>query len=125
MISPSLTDIFMFSLCLQIVYLTQYVINSHFIIYSFFHLLNKIIIFVPDISLIKNYCNIQLSDTVQKIRSQSSKPLNLEISVTIHKSINLKYSVRNLDLIAWLLYNYLIQIKRGYHIRVSYNILAY
>lgn len=100
MISPSLTDIFMFSLCLQIVYLTQYVINSHFIIYSFFHLLNKIIIFVPDISLIKNYYNIQLSDTVQKIRSQSSKPLNLETSVTIHRSINLKYSVRNLDLIA-------------------------
>ena len=34
-------------------YLAQYVINSHFIVYSFFHLLSKIIIFAPTITFLK------------------------------------------------------------------------
>lgn len=106
-------------------YLAQYVINSHFIVYSFFHLFNKIILFAPSIMLVENYDNIQLSGTVQKIYSQSSKPDKLEISVTIYKSINFKYYVRNLDPIGELLHDYLIQVRRGYHIIVFYNIIAY
>lgn len=78
-------------------YPTLYMINSHFIVYSFFYLFNKSIIFTPIIVLVKNYYNRKLSNTVEKILSQSRKSTKSETSIAIYKNMDFKYYIRNLD----------------------------